>query len=256
MKYGNFYLITSVLLLLASGTGAQTEADTLTAKNDRVRIHKSHARWIVPASFVTFGAVARFNETPVRRFDRYAAQAVDRNIKRRYTADDYLQYAPAAMAIGLDFIPGIASGHNLRDRALLLATSSMIMGITVTGMKEMIPVMRPDGRNNNSFPSGHTATAFTGAHLLFREYRKESIWIGVSGYGMAAATGALRVVNRRHWVSDTVAGAGIAILSVEAAYMLLPLWHNLLGTGTDGNHAVVIPSITAHSVGLGCVYTF
>ena len=34
-------------------------------------------------------------------------------------------------------------------------------------MKHTINVQRPDGSNMKSFPSGHTATVFTGSHILF-----------------------------------------------------------------------------------------
>lgn len=81
---------------------------------------------------------------------------------------------------------------------------------------------RPDGSSRNSFPSGHTATAFVGAELLRREYWEVSPWIGVAGYAVAAGTGFFRMYNNRHWLTDVLSGAGIGILSVEAAYWLYP----------------------------------
>lgn len=71
--------------------------------------------------------------------------------------------------------------------------------------------------------SGHTATAFMGAELLRREFWGVSPWIGITGYAVAAGTGAFRMVNNRHWFTDVVAGVGIGILSVEAAYWLYPV---------------------------------
>jgi membrane-associated phospholipid phosphatase len=200
--------------------------------------------------------LSRFNEQPFRRWDRSAGESVNRTVHRRYSADDCLQYAPAVIAYGLDFIPGVTSEHNLGDRTLLFATSYLFAGIAVGAMKTGIPVWRPDGSADNSFPSGHTTVAFTGAHLLFREYRHQSPWIGVGGYVAATATGALRVVNRRHWVSDVVTGAGIGILSVEAARLMLPVWHRLLGIGEGGERMAFMPAIDSKSAGIGWICVF
>ena len=57
-----------------------------------------------------------------------------------------------------------------------------------------------------------------GATLLAHEYGHKSVWIPISGYTVAAATGALRVLNNRHYVSDVLVGAAVGILSAELAY--------------------------------------
>ncbi len=62
-----------------------------------------------------------------------------------------------------------------------------------------------------------------GAELLRREYWDVSPWIGVAGYTVAAGTGFFRMYNNRHWLTDVLAGAGVGILSVEAAYWLYPV---------------------------------
>ncbi|MDR2041836.1 MAG: phosphatase PAP2 family protein [Tannerella sp.] len=244
------------LLFPAMAWGGEKAPGPKALSADTVCTRISYAKWAIPAVCVTYGVVARFNETPVRRFDKYVAGRVDKNIRRHYPADDYVQYLPAIAVFGLDFVPGITPRHNLRDRTLLTATSYLLTGAVVGAMKTGIPVWRPLKQADNSFPSGHTATAFTGAHLLYREYRDVSPWIGIGGYSVATATGILRVINRRHWVSDVVTGAGISILCVEAAYLLLPVWHRLLGIpGSDGRMAFM-PAVTPASVGMGWVYVF
>ena len=79
-------------------------------------------------------------------------------------------------------------------------------------------------QSDYSFPSGHTATAFMGAELVRLEY---GIWWGLAAYSVAGATAFLRVWNNWHWTSDVIAGAGIGILSANAAYWLLPLERKL-----------------------------
>ena len=81
-------------------------------------------------------------------------------------------------------------------------------------------VLRPDGSACNSFPSGHTFVAFTGAEIIRREYGKEYPWIAVAGYTVAVLVGAMRIYNNRHWAGDVLAGAGLGMLSVTLTYWI------------------------------------
>lgn len=118
---------------------------------------------------------------------------------------------------------GVKGRHNWVDQTILLGTACASMGISVNALKYATKVLRPDGSTRNSFSSGHTATAFMGAELLRREFWGVSPWIGIAGYAVAAGPGVFRMVNNRHWFTVVVAGVGIGILSVEAAYWLYPV---------------------------------
>ena len=132
--------------------------------------------------------------------------------------DNYTQFAPLALAVGLK----LAGVDGRSDWGRFLASGAMgyaIMAVIVNPLKYTIKEMRPDGSSANSFPSGHTATAFVGATILHKEYGlTHSPWYSIGGYAVATATGVMRVLNNRHWVSDVLAGAGIGILSTELAY--------------------------------------
>lgn len=80
---------------------------------------------------------------------------------------------------------GVQGKNNLRERSLILATSYLIMSGTIFGLKSWTKIERPDGTSKNSFPSGHTATAFAGAEFLWQEYKDKSIWYGITGYAVA-----------------------------------------------------------------------
>lgn len=149
--------------------------------------------------------------------------------KKRF--DDWLQYAPMTMYQGLALFPRMSHAHNLRDRLLLHATATLLLASTVNLSKHTISEWRPDESANNSFPSGHTSTAFVGAELTRLEYGN---WAGITAYGIATTVGVMRMYNRRHWFNDLLAGAGIGILSARAAYWLLPWQKRLLGW-TDGS---------------------
>ena len=134
--------------------------------------------------------------------------------------DDYTQFFGPAMVVGLKL--GGYEGRS--DWPRLLASAGMsygIMALLVNTIKYSAKEMRPDGSTANSWPSGHTATAFVGATLLHKEYGlTRSPWWSVAGYGVATATGVMRVLNNRHWVSDVMSGAGLGILAGELGYAL------------------------------------
>jgi membrane-associated phospholipid phosphatase len=135
--------------------------------------------------------------------------------------DDYLSFAPNVAVFGLSIV-GVKAKHSFKERMLIAAMANGIMLATVNGLKYTTGVQRPDKTTNNSFPSGHTAFAFTGAQIMHEEYGQQSILYSIAGYAMGGTTGALRILNNRHWVSDVVAGAGIGMLSTKLAYKLLP----------------------------------
>lgn len=139
-------------------------------------------------------------------------------------ADNYIQYAPLAASVLLSFKKDYREGWE--DRILLAGTGAAIMAAIVNSAKYSICEMRPDCSRRNSFPSGHTATAFLGAELVRMEYGG---WWGAAAYTVAAATGALRMYNERHWSNDVLAGAGVGILSAKLAWWLLPWERRQLG---------------------------
>jgi len=166
--------------------------------------------------------------------------------------DDYTQFFGPAMVVGLKL--GGYEGRS--DWPRLLASAGMsyaIMAGFVNGIKYTAKEMRPDGSTANSWPSGHTATAFVGATLLHKEYGlTRSPWWSVAGYGVATATGVMRVLNNRHWISDVMSGAGIGIMSTELGYALCDLMFKQKGL----LHGDLIldnenPSFFSISMGLG-----
>lgn len=224
---------------------------------ERKKRRPTITRFIVPTLCLAYGTAARFNESPIRCFDKHIAGQVNKHIDRHYGIDNSLQIIPAAVAWGLDFVPGVEARHNFRDRTLILATSYSLMFALVYTTKGLTGVERPrQWGEYNAFPSGHTAVAFTGAHILYKEYRDYSPWIGIGGYAVAAVVGALRVINNAHWVSDVITGAGVGILSAEVGYLMLPVWHRLLGINGDGRQFAVTPQLGLHTTGLGIVYVF
>lgn len=165
---------------------------------------------------------------------------------KKFPADDYLQYLPVTVSVlGGSF--GIKSRFRMRERLALATTSSLFMAIIVNGLKYSIREPRPDNGTHNSFPSGHTATAFMGAELMRLEYG--GVW-GWMGYGVATCIAVSRLYNDRHWLNDVLAGAGIGILSVQLSYWLLPIERKWFGW-SENNGKTMIPSCYIGQDGLG-----
>ena len=137
--------------------------------------------------------------------------------------DNYTQFSGIALTAGLKMagVEGRSSWPRLFASSL---ASYGIMAGFVNGIKYTASELRPDGSTHNSWPSGHTATAFVGATILHKEYGlTRSPWYSIAGYTVATATGVMRVLNNRHWISDVLSGAGIGILSTELAYGICDL---------------------------------
>ena len=169
--------------------------------------------------------------------------------------DDYSQFFGPAMTVGLK----VAGVEGRSDWGRFLTSTALSYGIMagfVNGIKYTAKEMRPDGSTANSWPSGHTATAFVGATILHKEYgMTRSPWYSVAGYGVATATGVMRVLNNRHWISDVLSGAGIGIMSGELAYALSDVLFKgkgLLRGDISGERSVIDhPSFFSVSMGMG-----
>ena len=190
------------------------------------------------------------------RVNRKAEQGGKSNIQLlsnfKTGIDDYTQFFGPAAVVGLKL--GGVEGRS--DWPRLLASAGMsygLMAILVNGIKYTAKEMRPDGTSANSWPSGHTATAFVGATLLHKEYGlTRSPWYSVAGYGVATATGVMRVLNNRHWISDIMSGAGIGIMATELGYAFSDLLFK--GKGLLRNDLMIDsekPSFFSISMGLG-----
>ncbi|MBL7472599.1 phosphatase PAP2 family protein [Robertkochia sediminum] len=150
------------------------------------------------------------------------------NVRQRYQpnfedpTDDYIQYAPIAAIYAMNAL-GYKGRHNIPRYTLNFATTGIVMLAGIQGLKSVIDITRPDDSSDNSWPSGHTATAFMAAHMLNKEYGYKNPYIPIAGYTIATTVGAMRQLNNRHWFSDTVAGAGFGIGLTELGYYLSDL---------------------------------
>jgi hypothetical protein len=172
-----------------------------------------------PLAMVLYGFISLGNEGLQNVDKNVRDEILEHNENFHTSVDNYLQFVPAVSVYALN-VSGLKGKHNLKERSILLGISTLIMAGTVYAFKHITHQLRPDSSDYHSFPSGHTATAFSGAEFMAQEYRGYTPFLRFSGYAMGTATGILRMYNNKHWLSNVIAGAGIGILSTKTGYWL------------------------------------
>lgn len=144
--------------------------------------------------------------------------------------DSYLQYVPLAAGVGLGWV-GVKARDPGWDRIMAAGMGFASEVVIVNALKYTVREERPDGSARNSFPSGHSATAFLGAEIVRHEYGWG--W-GAGAYAVAGGVAVLRVCHHCHYWWDTVAGAGCGILCANIGYRLLTPAHRVLDRSGAG----------------------
>jgi hypothetical protein len=160
--------------------------------------------------------------------------------------DYYGQMIPnAAYTLGMLAHGYFAKNETSTDRAEMMFKASAYAGLTATLIKYTVREPRPDNiKEKNSFPSGHTTTAFAFASMVAMEH--EWYW-GAPALALATLTGVSRMNDGRHFLHDVVAG-----MTIGASYGL-GVWYAKRGQGAQVAFA---PIIDENTTGLRMVGSF
>lgn len=202
------------------------------------------SNFILPAALITYGVVS-LNAPALQDFneDVYDATSAGPHTYTRPYIEDYLMFAPALTAFGMNFC-GLKGHHSLLDASLLYGMSNLISSGIAYGVKNLGVETRPDGTDDKSFPSGHTTTAFVSAEFLRLEYSGKVHWSVIAGgYLVAGSVGYFRLYHNRHWFGDIVAGAGIGMAGTRFTYFLYPhLKRWISGGNKEGGNVMLMPT--------------
>lgn len=118
-------------------------------------------------------------------------------------------------------VSGAAGRAFIAESALAL----LPVNAAVEALKWSVNRTRPDGerkRRNSSFPSSHAANAFTIAAVLTRRWRRAALpaWLA------AGAVAFSRLYLDRHWLSDVLGAAVLALAGAWSAAWLMRWWRN------------------------------
>lgn len=164
----------------------------------------------------------------------------------RTHVDDWIHYGPVLTMYGADLF-NVPSKNSVWNQTKYLIMSEAITSGIVLGLKYTLKIQRPNNGAANAYPSGHTSQAFVQSQVLFNEFRDTAPLLAASGFLFSIPTGALRILNNRHWVPDVLLGAGIGMLVVNTIYYFEPLkdWNPFQGkkTRTSQLNMSFVPTI-------------
>lgn len=232
------------LLLLSIFSVKNYSQDTIHKSSEKL----TYKSFIIPVGLITVSAILK---SPSTQSSIQETARTTFGTDFHTEADNYLQFLPAAQALSGNLL-GLESKHELKQIATNLLISNVMVGGVTYIAKTAVHDLRPDGSSNNSFPSGHTATAFNNATLLFLEYKDSNIWYASSGFLFATTTGVLRMANNRHWSGDVVAGAGIGI----AIGTIVNYWNPFHFDENKKTGLIGYPFYNEKASGIGFLCTF
>lgn len=127
-----------------------------------------------------------------------------------------------AFQAGVGFA-GYGLGKVIRNDKLAIvgrdiARAQILSQVIVQSVKVSVRRERPDGSNNMSFPSGHSASAFATAAVLHRHYGWKA---GVPAYAFGSYVALARMAWNRHHATDVVMGMGVGLASARTVTMNL-----------------------------------
>ena len=203
MKTKILALTFSFLVFFAN---AQTK-DSISISKSKDKI--TYKQFIAPAVLITCGTLL-LNSTLNDDLQSNTNRFFGKNFKTN--ADDFLLFVPIGQIyLGKSF--GFTPKNDFQHQTVNIAIANVMAYSATRILKVTFKEQRPDQSDNESFPSGHTALAFTNASLLFYEFKDSNVWYASSGFLFATATGILRIANNKHYTSDVLAGAGIGLAS-------------------------------------------
>ena len=132
---------------------------------------------------------------------------------------------PAALALGGTWLYAtIIDDNDGRREAAAMVEAAVFSSATAFVLKEATGRARPYvstdpadwSSGGDSFPSMHVTAAFAIGTVLAESGNDRYRWLRrVLGYGLAVGTAYERLDHNAHWLSDTVAGAGLGMATAR-----------------------------------------
>lgn len=235
----HYFLILHLLLFLSTFS---QQSDSLVA-NKKIR----YTSYIVPTLLISGGTLllnSEHNHTIQEESNTFFGE----NFHSK--ADNIFPLVPLAQIYAGKYL-GFKPKNDIQQQTINTAFANTATLVVIQALKYSVKKQRPDQSDDLSFPSGHTAIAFTNASLLYYEYKDSNFWYASSGFLFATATGVFRMANNRHYTSDVLTGAGIGLLSG----ILTSHWNPFqsLKWGKNKKTAALIYPQIGHQLGLGLV---
>lgn len=130
-------------------------------------------------------------------------------VQQAQASDESYRTLSNVLALGLPAAAAIISvAQDDGSGILQLAKAEGLTLLSTEILKRVTHETRPNGKDDKSFPSGHTAVAFAAAQYM----QERGGWqYGVPAYALAGLVGYSRVEAHEHYWRDVVAGAALGM---------------------------------------------
>jgi membrane-associated phospholipid phosphatase len=239
----HLYCICIIMLWMQNPVAFAQTSDSLTLDSivapPSTRKARVAQKFVVPAGLALYGVATIGDRRYFSSIDVY--NYMQRTLPGAHTRADDITFAVPIMAVyGLN-AAGVKGKNGFVDRSAMLVASIALANSISVPLKYNIGHLRPDSSARTSFPSGHTTNAFVSAEFMHQEYKHLSPWYSVGAYTMATATGVMRMVNNRHWLSDVLVGASIGMASTKVTYLVYPWVKNKLFPSKKPMQSLIMP---------------
>lgn len=167
-------------------------------------------------------------------------------------------------AVGAAYLYGtIADDSKLRRVSMLSLESLTISGAITMGLKTVGGRHRPltgalpmrwhgpsNGKDYDSFSSGHTSNAFAVATVVAHEYKHKK-YVGAAAYSLATLTALARIYDNKHWASDTFFGAALGHFVSKAI-----LSYHKEDKSKGSKRVTIMPQVGKEMTGVTVNYAF
>jgi len=172
-------------------------------------------------ALAAIGAAHSFDER-VREHFATGSKAIlnggeDKNSLRDAAPTVALIAGTGLAAAFIDDRDGYREAWSLIEAGAFSGATAEVLGLA-TGRERPDETTSPNqwGKHGDSFPSLHTTVAFAVGTVFAESGNDEYRWPRrIIGYGVASATGYIRVSENVHWLSDSVAGSALGIATAR-----------------------------------------
>jgi membrane-associated phospholipid phosphatase len=263
-------LYISLLILLIGSNGIVSAQDTIQMKYPRITkvyfrscftdtrdfafspLHWKGRQWAGLGSLAVSGLLLYTQDEKIRNFVQSNKSEIAGNIAE-YLLEPWGSGEYSVPLLGGMYVIGRWTRNDRASAtALTAAKAAVISSLFVSVAKQIAHRHRPnqddpanfeswDGPFGNirytGFPSGHSAMAFSIATVFASEYR-ETVWVPILSYTLAAGTALSRVYNDKHFSSDVLVGSvfgyitGKFLWKINRNIMVIPSMSGRMNTIT------------------------